>query len=98
MKVLAAAAICIFICTVSNFHLKKYKFLFKRCLNIVLKVLAAAAKWLEHDLAARLGLADRFFIIILITMMMLMLVMMMMVVMMILMMMMLMSFRCNSIS
>ena len=45
-------------------------------------MLAAAAKWLEHDLAARLGLADRVFIIILITMMMLMLVMMMMVVMM----------------
>ena len=37
-----------------------------------LKVLAAAAKWLEHDLAARLGLADRFLIIMTMTLIMLM--------------------------
>ena len=30
------------------------------CLTNLSQVLAAAAKWLEHDLAARLGLADRF--------------------------------------
>ena len=56
-------------------------------------MLAAAAKWLEHDLAARLGLADRFFIITLITMMMIlmtMLVMMMMMMMMMVMMLVLM--------
>ena len=35
-------------------------------------MLAAAAKWLEHDLAARLGLADRFLIIMIMTMMLMM--------------------------
>ena len=35
-------------------------------------MLAAAAKWLEHDLAARLGLADRFLIIMTMTMMLMM--------------------------
>ena len=61
-------------------------------------MLAAAAKWLEHDLAARLGLADRFFIIILITMMRMVVMSMLMMMMMMLVMMMLMTFRWASIS